>query len=374
MKTTQCLFVLLLVALLVGAFTSITLHAQPAPAAGSPAAGSPAAGPPVPFLIVTNLPPSTAQDIVKVINDFGFHVTLASFVTFLSGLYFFAKFMRNKLMSPGAQNSALGQFITYWINLESRAAAPPAGVSNNLPGLPAANPPPPRPGAGLPMGGSAILLLILACLALPGLASAQPTAREQALLPDNTTFLALNETPLINTNVANADTTPAAPGTNSQTTLDIILADLPGITNIDVSPYGTYAPKTLPGSNQHWGGGLLAVWNVREMVGLGMGLDWLGQLSLVSVNVTFQAPFHPDARLFPTLEVVPIVLIGGEKAYSGNGNFNGSNGTVYDVGAFVRFGHLLGGQFNLGGTYGKWTIGDYQQSRYHISIGWMYGF
>ncbi len=118
----------------------------------------------------------------------------------------------------------------------------------------------------------------------------------------------------------------------------------------------------------------MGVWNVTQMAGLGMALDWLGQLSLVSVNVTLQAPFHPAPQRAPTWVAAPFVLVGGEKAYSGAGNFNGSAGLVSDIGAYTRFGHWLGGNFNIGGTYGKWTIGDFSQTRYHIFVGWMYGF
>ncbi len=160
----------------------------------------------------------------------------------------------------------------------------------------------------------------------------------------------------------------------NETWLDKVFALSGGITNVDIDFYGTYAPKSLPGSGDHWGGGLLCVYNVSQMAGLGIGLDWLGQLSLVSVNATLQAPFHPAAKRFPNWTAAPFVLAGGELAYSGNGNFNGQAGVVYDIGAYTRFGHFLGGQFNIGGSYGKWTIGSFQEVRYHIFLGWMFGF
>ncbi len=160
----------------------------------------------------------------------------------------------------------------------------------------------------------------------------------------------------------------------NETWLDKVLGITGGITNVDIDFYGTYAPKSLPGSSDHWGGGVAGVWNVTQMAGLGMALDWLGQLSLVSANVTLQAPFHPAPKRLPSWTAAPFVLAGGELAYSGNGNFNGQAGVVYDVGAYTRFGHFLGGTFNFGGSYGKWTIGSFQEVRYHIFLGWMYGF
>ncbi len=175
-------------------------------------------------------------------------------------------------------------------------------------------------------------LLLAAVLLAAGHAPAQEySVREQELLAANETTPGAGTllTPATNDNTAVPVTA------TNETTLDEILALVGGggITNVAVEPYATYAPKSLPGSRDHWGGGVMAVWNVREMVGLGLGLDWLGQLSLVNVNVTLQAPFHPAPARFPSWEAAPFVLAGGEQAYSGSGNFNGSAGVVGDVGA-----------------------------------------
>ena len=167
----------------------------------------------------------------------------------------------------------------------------------------------------------------------------------------------------------------------NQTTTDKILAMLGSATNWAVEPYATYAPKS-PGAKV--GGGLLAVYNVSDYVGIGLGADWLGQLSLVSANVTLQAPFHASTILpagvvsglhLTNFVISPFVLGGIGTAYSGSGNFNGNVSTIEDAGAYFKFGHFLGGQFNVGACYGQWTgTGRYDVKRYHGFFGIQWGF
>jgi hypothetical protein len=165
------------------------------------------------------------------------------------------------------------------------------------------------------------------------------------------------------------------------TKVDQILNLLGSATNWAVESYATYAQKS---PTTKWGGGCLVVYNVTDYVGLGLGLDWLGQLSLVSANVTLQAPFHLSTilpgQLVTTLhlqdvQLSPFVLGGIGTAYSGGGNFNGGTSTIQDVGAYVEFGHFLGGRFNIGGCYGQWTgVGPYDVKREHIFAGMSWGF
>ena len=156
-----------------------------------------------------------------------------------------------------------------------------------------------------------------------------------------------------------------------QTTLDKIISLVGSPTNYAIEPYFTYAPK----APSKVGGGVLAVLDVNQYVGLALGVDYLGQLSLVSGNVTLSLPYHPFPKQFPNLLLTPFVLGGVGQAYSGAGNFNGAAATILDAGAAFKFGHLFGGQFNIGGSYGAWNgIGSYDVKRYHVFAGWEYGF
>jgi len=159
------------------------------------------------------------------------------------------------------------------------------------------------------------------------------------------------------------------------TTFDKVLADIGAITNFAIEPYATYAPK----GQAKWGGGLFVVYDVNPQdlvnVGLGLGADWLGQLSLVNANVSLQMPFHPLPSQFPTLELIPVTIAGVGTAYSGNGNFNGAASVVTDAGVFAKFGHIGGGQFNIGVLWGKWQgSGPNDVARYHTVLGWSHGF
>ncbi|MDE2097617.1 MAG: hypothetical protein KGL39_10250 [Patescibacteria group bacterium] len=159
--------------------------------------------------------------------------------------------------------------------------------------------------------------------------------------------------------------------TTNLTTLDRVFATVGGMTNYAVEPYLTYADK----APTKFGGGVLTVYNVSQNVGLGMGVDWLGQLSLITANVTLSAPFHPLPQQLPSVILCPFVLAGVGTASSGGGNFNGAVSTVEDVGAYIKFGHAFGGSFNVGACYGQWTgVGPYDVKREHLFLGWSHGF
>jgi hypothetical protein len=153
-----------------------------------------------------------------------------------------------------------------------------------------------------------------------------------------------------------------------------------GITNISVDPYATYAPNAPAGSSK-FGGGLFTSYNFNNYAGAGIGLDWLGQFSLVSGDLSLQAPFHLSTllpavskiSLLENVEIVPFTIIGVATPYSGNGKFNGSPMAVSDFGAYLTFGHLWQGQFNAGAAWGKWVgQGPYGNvTRYHLFFGYM---
>lgn len=157
----------------------------------------------------------------------------------------------------------------------------------------------------------------------------------------------------------------------NQTVFDKVINDFGGLTNYAIEPYATYAPN----APTKYGGGVLGIYNVNNYVGLGLGLDWLGNFNLVSGNVQLSLPFHPLPSTFPSLVISPFILGGIATAYSGAGKFNGNASTIQDIGAYLKFGHLLGGSFNAGACYGQWTgVGAYDVKRYHLFAGWSHGF
>ena len=145
-------------------------------------------------------------------------------------------------------------------------------------------------------------------------------------------------------------------------------------TNYALEPYLTYAPSA-PSGNQV-GGGILAVYNLSTYLGTGLGVDYLGQFSLVSAQVQLKVPLHPFAftgvSWATNIVVAPFALAGVGAGLSGS---TGNAIAVTDAGAYVEFGHLWGGRFNTGAAVGKWSnAGDYGGTRYHFFAGWSKGF
>jgi hypothetical protein len=145
-------------------------------------------------------------------------------------------------------------------------------------------------------------------------------------------------------------------------------------TNYSFDPYGTYSPK----SPQKWGGGFLITYDVNNYVGLAIGGDYLGQFSLISGNATLKLPINVGAYLpsswtvFQNVYVTPFALVGIGTAEGGSSGSGVT--TIDDVGVYLKFGHLWGGQFNAGGAYGSWQgAGAYSGVRYHIFAGWSHG-
>ena len=144
-------------------------------------------------------------------------------------------------------------------------------------------------------------------------------------------------------------------------------------TNYAVEPYLTYAPQAPAGNTV--GGGVLTVYNVSQLVGAGLGVDYLGQFSLVSANLTLHPTLHPLNFLggsWTNPAVVPFVLAGVGTPLSGTSS---GFSAITDAGANVSFGHFGGGQFNAGACYGRWdNAGAYSGPRYHFFLGWSKGF
>lgn len=150
-------------------------------------------------------------------------------------------------------------------------------------------------------------------------------------------------------------------------------------TNWAFEPYLTYAPKLAAGN--HVGGGILALYDLNKYASAGLGVDYLGQFSLVSGNASLKLPINvgvyaqeyvPFLHLPTNLVVTPFVLAGVGTSLSGGAP---SVSTIEDTGAYFQFGNLFGGKFNIGACYGQWNnAGDYSGKRYHAFAGWSRGF
>ena len=168
---------------------------------------------------------------------------------------------------------------------------------------------------------------------------------------------------------------PTISGGLGQIASAIGASDIAHATNYLIAPYATYAPK----APTKIGGGLFAVYNVNNYVGLGLGMDWLGQFTLVNANVSLKADTHPLRGLFGSTNttsfaygftVTPFALAGAGVDLNGTGSH-----TIWDVGVQTKFGHWLGGRFGAGAAYGEW-IGSspYDVKRYHFFLNWQKGF
>lgn len=178
---------------------------------------------------------------------------------------------------------------------------------------------------------------------------------------------------------AESTNTPAPPNTNAIApvkALSSLWDNLKSATNYAIAPYATYAPK----APTTIGGGLLAIYNVNQYFGAGIGGDWLGEFTMFSGNIQLKLPTHPLRSLRSSgwlhdLEVTPFVLGGIGTPIAGAGNANRGLSTIQDIGAYMKFGHLWGGQFGIGGSIGKWTgSGPYDVTRYHAFVSWQKGF
>jgi hypothetical protein len=183
---------------------------------------------------------------------------------------------------------------------------------------------------------------------------------------------------------ANAQTTnvsnqlPTISGALSDLWSAVSTSGLSTATNYAVEPYITYAPQAPKGSQV--GGGVFVAYNINQFVGAGIGVDFLGQFSLVSANIQLKAPIQvgqyiPSSWTFlgaATNAVITPIVIGG--LAKGLGGTSAGAIAVTDAGAYVSFGHLMGGKFTVGGAYGRWdNAGVYSGPRYHFFAGWSVG-
>lgn len=150
-------------------------------------------------------------------------------------------------------------------------------------------------------------------------------------------------------------------------------SDIAQATNWGVDGYATYAPEVAKKSDR-FGGGVLVLYNFNRFASTGLGFDYLGQFSLVSANLELKLPIQAfkNVSFLPQWirdsYQIPFVLGGVGKPLGGTSS---DVAVIADVGYAMTFGHLWGGQFNTGFTYGSWiNAGDYSGKRYHVFLGW----
>src|ERR1035437_3494061 len=159
-------------------------------------------------------------------------------------------------------------------------------------------------------------------------------------------------------------------GITASSGLSLLWNDVKSATNYAIAPYLTYANK----APTKIGGGILAIYNVNNYVGAGMGVDWLGGFRMVNGNIQLKVDTKPLSFIgWTNIVVTPFVLVGIGTPFSNTGG--GGVSTIEDVGAYVQFGHFLGGRFLVGAAYGQWTgVGPYSVQRDHGFLGWKKGF
>ena len=188
----------------------------------------------------------------------------------------------------------------------------------------------------------------------------------------------------LNAAIAQAET-PAAITTNSEPSLtggltliaQTIYDAMPS--NYAVAVYGTYAPSAP--SSHKIGGGVLALWNINQYVGTGLGLDYLGSLYMPSANLKLQLPIKPIAWVgsspfFTNFVLTPFVLGGIATPIAGAANDTRSIAGIASAGANLDVAQLWGGEVSLGAALTKWTGAgvDYSGNHYNFFVAWRHGF
>lgn len=146
-------------------------------------------------------------------------------------------------------------------------------------------------------------------------------------------------------------------------------------TNWTVAPYATYAPK----APTKIGGGVLAIYNVNNYVGAGVGVDWLGKFNLFSGNVEIKVPIHPlsfmNSQWAKDFVAAPIVLAGLATPLGGAKQDNGGLTTIIGTGLSFSITKAWGGQINAGAVYADWgNAGPYSVKHYYAFIAYKRGF
>lgn len=148
------------------------------------------------------------------------------------------------------------------------------------------------------------------------------------------------------------------------------------VTNIAIAPYFTYAPHAQNGASKV-GGGVLGLYNLNQNIAAGIGVDWLGQFTMVSGNIQFKVPTHPLAYFgAPNFTVTPLVGAALGTPFSGNGNENNNITTMQIAGADIRLPwQVLTGNIGVGGAWVNVTgTKDYNGGTFRGFFAWSKGF
>lgn len=121
-------------------------------------------------------------------------------------------------------------------------------------------------------------------------------------------------------------------------------------TNLTVGPFMTFSPT----GKARIGGGIAALWNVSDNVGVGGAVDYIdGSFELFSAQVTLKVPVYPLAWTgHATNFFVQPFVAGGVGAALGSGTSGNSSAVIVSlIGLNVPLGHFWGGDWAVGGWY-----------------------
>lgn len=172
--------------------------------------------------------------------------------------------------------------------------------------------------------------------------------------------------------IAQTNTPPPTPDTIGGK-IDAITGGLSVLTNWSAYPYFTYAPD----SPKKYGGGILAIYNVNNNFGAGLGVDELGgKFNMISGDVTLKIPTHPLAFLGATnFSAIPFGIAGIGTPLSGAGTANGNISTIAGAGVAFDIFQWKGFQASVGYEYSIWTgASDFSGAHHHIFLGVRKGF
>lgn len=159
---------------------------------------------------------------------------------------------------------------------------------------------------------------------------------------------------------------------NPSTILETIGATLGSVSNWSAYPYFTYAPD----SPKKYGGGALAIYNVTQNFGAGIGIDWLGGFNMVNGNVSLKLPTHPFTFLgWSNVTVTPFGIAGIGTPMGGAGKANGNVSTIAGAGTAIDLFLVKGFQASIGYEFSEWSgASAFSGAHHHVFFGFRKGF
>ena len=141
-------------------------------------------------------------------------------------------------------------------------------------------------------------------------------------------------------------------------------------TNWLVAPYFTYAPDIE--AEDKVGGGIFVAYKVTDFLYAGIGVDYLGELTLPQGNVELKADIKPFKYLgFATNFIArPFAVAGIAVPLSGSGDDNGNVGSIIGAGVAIPVWKISDNYtMSVGGALLKWTgVGDYSGNHYQAFL------